>query len=116
MRKNEDEACRLVEENAIVAEIGRIISSSLNIEEVYERFAEEVRKVIPFDRIVIDLGDPEHRMITLAYVTGIDIPGSVQVTLFRLPARTLSMSSVENQVSSSRRRTKTKYQVAFRLS
>jgi light-regulated signal transduction histidine kinase (bacteriophytochrome) len=58
VRRNEDEACRLAEENAIMAEIGRIISSSLNIEEVYERFAEEVRKVIPFDRIVIDQVDP----------------------------------------------------------
>jgi len=75
VRKDEDEACRLAEENAIMAEIGRVISSSLNIEEVYERFAEEVRKVIPIDRIVIDLGDPEHRGITIAYVTGIDIAG-----------------------------------------
>src|SRR5512136_2243941 len=70
MKKN-----KLAQENAIMAEIGRIISSSLNIEEVYERFAEEVWKVIPFDRIVIDLGDPEHRAVTLAYVTGIDIAG-----------------------------------------
>ena len=43
----------LAQENAIMAEIGRIISSTLNIEEVYERFAEKVRKLIPFDRITV---------------------------------------------------------------
>src|SRR4030042_4214032 len=38
---------RLAQENAIMAEIGRIISSTLDIEEVYERFAEEAHKLIP---------------------------------------------------------------------
>jgi hypothetical protein len=38
-RKSEEEAKGLAQENAIVAEIGRIISSTLDIEEVYERFA-----------------------------------------------------------------------------
>jgi hypothetical protein len=32
-------ARRLAEEAGVIAEIGRIISSSLDIEEVYERFA-----------------------------------------------------------------------------
>ena len=55
LRRSEEEAKRLAQENAIMAEIGRIISSTLNIEEVYERFAEEVRKLIPFDRIAIKI-------------------------------------------------------------
>ena len=44
LRRSEEESKALAQENAIMAEIGRIISSTLNIEEVYERFAEEVRK------------------------------------------------------------------------
>ena len=48
LRQSEQEAKRLAQENAMVAEIGRIISSTLNIEEVYEKFAEEAREAHPF--------------------------------------------------------------------
>ena len=65
---------RLSQENAIMAEIGRIISSTLNIEGVYERFAEETRKLIPFDRIMINLADLKNNTITTAYITGVDVP------------------------------------------
>jgi len=61
---------RLSQENAIMAEIGRIISSTLNIEEVYERFAEEVRKLIPFDRIVINVIDTEKSTVSNVYMAG----------------------------------------------
>ena len=40
LMRSEKTAKRLAQESAIIAEIGRIISSTLNIEEVYERFAE----------------------------------------------------------------------------
>ena len=59
LRSSEEEAKRLAQENAIMAEIGRIISSTLNIQEVYERFAEEAHKLIPFDRIAINIINPE---------------------------------------------------------
>jgi len=42
---------RSTEEISVMAEIGKIISSSLNVDDVYERFANEVRKLIPFDRL-----------------------------------------------------------------
>ena len=58
-RRSEEEARRLAEENEIMAEIGRIISSTLDIEEVYERFAQEVEKIIPFDRIAINIINPK---------------------------------------------------------
>ena len=81
LKKSEEEAKQLAQENAIMAEIGRIISSTLNIEEVYERFAEEVRKLISFDRISINIINPEGRTGTVAYAIGVDVidrrPGSV---------------------------------------
>ena len=40
-RRNRENAERLAEEMAVIAEIGRVIGSTLNIEEVYERFAED---------------------------------------------------------------------------
>jgi two-component system NtrC family sensor kinase len=75
LQRSEEEAQRLAQENAIVAEIGRIISSTLDIKEVYERFAEEARKLIPFDRIMINLIDLKNNTSTTAYIAGIDVPG-----------------------------------------
>jgi PAS domain S-box-containing protein len=75
LRISEEKAKQIAHENAIVAEIGRIISSSLNIEEVYERFAEEAHKLIPFDRIVINVNDLEKNTVTIAYTSGIEVPG-----------------------------------------
>jgi PAS domain S-box-containing protein len=75
LQKSEETARRLAQENAIMAEIGRIISSTLNIEEVYERFAEEAHKLIPFDRIMINLIDLRKNTSTTAYIAGIKVPG-----------------------------------------
>jgi PAS domain S-box-containing protein len=73
LKKSEEEAKRLSQENAVMAEIGRILSSTLNIDEVYERFAEEVRKLIHFDRIVINVIDVEKATVTNVYMTGKEI-------------------------------------------
>ena len=45
LQKSEEQAKRLAEQNEVLAEIGRIISSTLDIEAVYEPFAEQVRSV-----------------------------------------------------------------------
>jgi len=73
LRRSEEEAKRLAQENAIMAEIGQIISSTLNIEEVYERFAETVRKLIPFDRIAINAINPEGTTFIIPYVLGSNV-------------------------------------------
>jgi PAS domain S-box-containing protein len=66
---------RLAEERDLVARVGRIISSTLEIEKVYELFAEEVGKAIPFDRIAINLTNTEDGTFSTAYIMGLDIPG-----------------------------------------
>jgi PAS domain S-box-containing protein len=70
LSRSEEEAKGLARENAIMAEIGRIISSSFDINEVYERFAEEVNKLIPFDRIVINISDIEKSTVSNVYMAG----------------------------------------------
>jgi PAS domain S-box-containing protein len=70
LKKSEGIARRLAQENAAMAEVGRIASSTLNIEEVYERFAEEVKKIIRFDRIVINLINTEKGTVRNAYIAG----------------------------------------------
>jgi diguanylate cyclase (GGDEF)-like protein len=41
---------------------------------VYERFAAEARKLIPFDRISVNLINPDGKSFTNAYVSGLDVP------------------------------------------
>ena len=53
-----------------LAEIGQIISSSLNIDDVYGRFAAKVRELIAFERIVITVADLERSTFTTAYAMG----------------------------------------------
>jgi PAS domain S-box-containing protein len=75
LQRSEEQAKKLSQENAIMAEIGRIISSTLDINEVYDRFAEAVRHLIDFDRISISITDAEHHTGTVAYAMGKEIPG-----------------------------------------
>ncbi len=74
LRRPRDVAGRLIDEMTVIAEIGRLISSTLDIGEVYERFAAEVRKLIPIDRISVDLNNPAEQTFTITYVSGYDIP------------------------------------------
>ena len=71
----EAEANRLARQNASIAEIGRIISSSLEIEDVYAGFAEQTRNLIPFDRIAINIILSETDEFMPAYVFGRAVPG-----------------------------------------
>jgi diguanylate cyclase (GGDEF)-like protein/PAS domain S-box-containing protein len=74
-RLSRETAERLAEETAVIAEIGWLVGSTLEIDEVYERFAIEARKRIPFDRLTINLNDRYQNTVTMAYVFGADVPG-----------------------------------------
>ena len=70
-RKQAEEAAKtLAREKEILAEISRIVSSTLEIEEVYEKFAEEVRKLIPFDRLAVHVLRPETQSTLVAHIAG----------------------------------------------
>ena len=74
-RASQDEQQRLAEETAVIAEIGRIVSSSLNVEEVYHRFVEAVRRLIPFDRISIASYDSGSNTFTRDFIADVEVPG-----------------------------------------
>ena len=57
-------------QNEVIAEIGRIISSTLNIENIYESFAEQVRELIGFDVLAICIVDREGVMGRIAHRVG----------------------------------------------
>jgi PAS domain S-box-containing protein len=82
--QSEERARQLSQENAIMAEIGRIVSSTLKIEEVYERFAEEVRKLIPFDRVSVNTINPDRASVTIAYTFGVEIRDAQEGTLITM--------------------------------
>jgi PAS domain S-box-containing protein len=69
------ERMRTEQETDILTEIGRLIASTLNIDEVYERFAAETQKLIVFDSLTINLYNFQDNTMCVAYVSGLDIKG-----------------------------------------
>jgi PAS domain S-box-containing protein len=96
LQRNEKEAQRLAEENRIMAEISRVISSSPYIDEVYERFAGEVHRLIPFDRIVINLIHKDGTTLINRYVKGDSAAGRNAGEVFPR-AGTLTQALLENR-------------------
>ncbi len=62
-------------ENEIISNIGRIISETYSIDEVYPRFAAEVKKLLPFDRLAVNINNVEQGMVLTAYVSGVEVDG-----------------------------------------
>jgi PAS domain S-box-containing protein len=91
LRQNQEIVQQLAAEMEIIAEIGRLIGSTLDIDEVYERFAAEARKLIPFDRLAVNLNMPQDNILTVAYVSGLDIPG-------RKPGDSFPLASSVNEM------------------
>ncbi|MHB9097380.1 MAG: response regulator [Syntrophales bacterium] len=91
LHRNQAIVEELATEMSIIAEIGRLISSTLDIDEVYERFAAEARKLIPFDRLVVNLNKPQENVHYCAYVSGMVVPG-------RKPGDSFSLASSVNEM------------------
>ncbi|NQW18843.1 MAG: GAF domain-containing protein [Chloroflexi bacterium] len=62
-------------ERTVLAELSRIITSTSDIQKVYDLATELVRELIPFDRIVITTIDRSRNLATDRYVAGLQIPG-----------------------------------------
>ena len=65
---------RLAEEMAIIAEIGRVVSSTLDINQVFEWVNTEVRKLIPYDRLLVNLKKNNGDEFIVVYASGVDNP------------------------------------------
>jgi signal transduction histidine kinase len=55
-------------ESRILAEIGRTLTASPDVEDVYRTFARLVAELVPFDRLVIDEHDPDTSTISRRFV------------------------------------------------
>jgi len=63
------------EETAVLAEISRIITSTSDIEDVYQQVAEQIRTLIDSDRVIIETIDVSRNLITIRHVHGTDLSG-----------------------------------------
>ncbi|MBN2687851.1 MAG: diguanylate cyclase [Deltaproteobacteria bacterium] len=79
-----DKASDALREISIIAEIGIITGSTLDIDEVYERFCTEVGKLLSFDRLAINIHDTKKGLVTVAYAHGVPIPGRDKGNVFSL--------------------------------
>ena len=75
LRAAGEEMRLLARENELLGEVGRIIGSSLDIDDVYAGFGEQLRTLVPFDRLSISLVNLDDNTFTNAYVLGEAIPG-----------------------------------------
>lgn len=75
LRASVSEQRRRARSQETLSNIARIIGSSLDIVEVYQRFGSEVAGLIPFDRIVINLiTDEPGRMVDTYQASAVEVP------------------------------------------
>jgi PAS domain S-box-containing protein len=74
----------IAEEKSMLAEIGRVVSESPNIEEVYDRLAEHIGIIIPFDRLTISVIDFENYTTTISYNSGQEVEGRLKGSVIGL--------------------------------
>jgi PAS domain S-box-containing protein len=84
LREKEEAAREMAREASVLAEIGRIVSSTLHIDQIYEAFAAEAQKIIPFDRIVINIIDSERGTAKNVYMAGGEIQDRVLEKVYPL--------------------------------
>ena len=75
MRAASESANALALQNQILGEVGRIISSSLDIDDVYARFGEHMRRLVAFDRLSVVLVNPDDNTATITYAVGEEAAG-----------------------------------------
>ena len=72
-----EDARGTAEENAAMAEIGRIIGSTLDISAVYDQFAAQTKRIIPSDAVAVMNVYSRRRSFAVAYMSGVSIPNRV---------------------------------------
>ena len=75
IEKELEDRQKLADEQARIAEIGRIVSSTLDINEVFDVFAEQAQHLVPWDRVIIAAISEDRSHLIDKFVTGIDVDG-----------------------------------------
>jgi PAS domain S-box-containing protein len=88
----------LADQQAVISEIGRIVSSSLDIEEVLNAFVDQARLLVPFDRIVVTVANDDLSAVTDVLVDGIEIEGDTTGVSHPISESSLHGDVISNQV------------------
>ena len=97
LRTGMTEQRRRTRQQETLSNIARIIGSSLAIDEVYERFAQEVAQLIPFDRIVINLiTDRPSYMVDSYQSSVVEVPDRGHEQAYSIEG-TLSQAVIDSQ-------------------
>jgi formate hydrogenlyase transcriptional activator len=67
-----------IQETAVVNEVARIVTSTLDIDLAYDQFVQEMKKLVDFDRTSINLIDHQAGVFLVRYEAGINYPGRRQ--------------------------------------
>ena len=73
LRHSEQALRELATKQMALAEIGRVVSSSLQLEQVFDSFAEQVGRLMPLDRITIGLSDRDRNRYETVFARGVDV-------------------------------------------
>ena len=76
LRHSEEALRELANVQTVLAEIGRVVSSSLQLEQVFDGFAERVGRLMPFDRIAVGLADTNQGRFKYAFARGVEVASS----------------------------------------
>ena len=74
-RRLEAAELQLARELSVVDEVARIVTTTLDLDKVYEEFATEVKKLVDFDRMSISLWDQHAGIFTMKHTVGQEVPG-----------------------------------------
>ena len=64
-----------VEQRTTLAEIGRLVASSVELDEMYGTLAGLIRGLLPYERFTVLRIDAETDLVTTDYVVGVEVPG-----------------------------------------
>ena len=85
LRQSEQALRELANVQTVLAEIGRVISSSLQLEQVFDAFAERVGRLMPFDRIAVGLAEGNQGKFKYALARGVEVASDGPGDLVCLP-------------------------------
>jgi signal transduction histidine kinase len=83
-RRLQSEIKTVGDERAVLAEIGRLVSSSLDIGQVYDQLIDQIRQLIPLNSAAIAIVDVDSDSVTFEHVSGDPLPGFDQGTVIPL--------------------------------
>ena len=71
LRLTQEAERRLAQESALLSQVGQIVSSTLDIDEVYDRFSTETKNLVDFDRMAINIIDEKTGTFVFKYAAGL---------------------------------------------